>query len=197
VDISKGIRESFDLYRQNFLTLVLATLVAALGSLVTAGILSGPLVGGLLMLCLKRMRGEPAGINEVFAYFNKFVPTFLIVVAMWIAMLITSALGSIPVIGFLVRVAVGPAMGILFILAIGLIIERNLEPVVALRQALRCFMTNPVMIWLYSFVIGLLSGIGAILFVIPVILTMPLGATGMAIAYRELSNREAGTVIAK
>ncbi|MDF2500078.1 MAG: glycerophosphodiester phosphodiesterase [Anaerosporomusa subterranea] len=197
MDISKGIRESFELYRQNFSTLILATLVVAVGSLVTAGILAGPLVGGLLMLCLKRMRGEHAGVNEVFAYFNKFVPTFLIVVAMWIAMFIAGALGSIPLVGFLVQIAVGPAVGILFILAIGLIVEGNLEPMAALKQALQYFMTDPVRIWLYSFVIGLLSGIGAILFVIPVILTMPLGATGMAIAYRELSSREVGAITAK
>lgn len=197
MDIRKGIRESINLYRQNFATVLLATLIAAVGSLISVGILAGPLVGGLLMLCLKRMRGEKAGVNEVFAYFNKFVPTFLIVVVMWVAMLITGAFGSIPVVGFLFRVAVGPAVGILFILAIGLIVERNLEPMAALRQAFRWFMTNPVVIWLYSFIIGLLSGSGAVLLVIPVILTMPLGATGMAVAYWELSNREADVVTGK
>lgn len=197
VDISKNIRESYDLYRHNFMTLILATLVAAVGSVVTAGILAGPLTGGLLMLCLKRMRGEEAGVNEVFAYFHKIVPTLLIVVAMWVVMLITAALGSIPVIGFLFQIIAGPAVGILFILAIGLIVERDLEPRAALEQALRCFMTNPLMIWLYSFVIGLLSGIGALLFVIPVILTMPFGAIGMAIVYRDLSNQEANALTIK
>lgn len=197
MDVSKGIQESFELYRRNFSTIFLATLVATIGSVVTAGILAGPLSGGLLMLCLKRMRGEQAGVNEVFAYFNKFVPTFLIVAAMWVAMLITAALGAIPVIGFLFRIAVGPAMGILFILAVGLIIEQNLEPIAALQQAVRSFMTNPLMIWFYSFVIGLVSGSGAILFLLPIILTMPLGAIGMAIAYRELSNKEAGMIIVK
>lgn len=87
MDISKALRNSFALYRQNFMTLLLATLIAAVGSLVTLGILAGPLTGGLLMLCLKLMRGETAGANEVFAYFNKFVPTFLIVVAMWVGSL--------------------------------------------------------------------------------------------------------------
>lgn len=197
MDVSKGIQESFEFYRRNFSTIFLATLVATIGSVVTAGILAGPLSGGLLMLCLKRMRGEQAGVNEVFAYFNKFVPTFLIVAAMWVAMLITVALGTIPVIGFLFRLAVGPAMGILFILAVGLIIEQNLEPIAALQQAVRSFMTNPLMIWFYSFVIGLVSGSGAILFLLPIIFTMPLGAIGMAIAYRELSNKDAGMIIVK
>lgn len=197
MDIYQGLRDSFALYLQNFVTLLVATLVVAVGSLVTAGILTGPLTGGLLMLCLKRMRGEPAGINEVFAYFNKFVPTFLIVVAMLVVMLIAGALGSIPVVGSLLGIVVGPAVGILFILAVGLIVERNLEPIAALQQAYQYFMANPLMIWLYSFVVGLLSGSGAILFLVPVILTMPIGATGMAIAYRKLANQETGAIIAK
>lgn len=198
MDISKDIKASIDLYRRNFMTLILATLVAAAGSVITAGIIAGPLTGGLLMLCLKLMRGEEAGVKEVWAYFDKFVPTFLIVAAMWVATLIAMVLGSIPVVGFIVQIVVGPVMAILFILAIGLVIEQNLEPIAALQKAFRCFMANnPLMIWLYSFVISFLSGAGAFLFLLPVILTMPLGATGMAIAYRELSNREIGMITVK
>jgi hypothetical protein len=55
-------------------------------------------------------------------------------------------------------------------------------------------MTNPLMIWFYSFIISFLSGAGAILFIIPVILTMPIGTTGMAIAYRELVSKGIGTM---
>ncbi|MGI6092728.1 MAG: hypothetical protein GX348_02320 [Veillonellaceae bacterium] len=193
MDITQNIRESIELYRRNFMTLILATLVAAVGSLITAGILAGPLTGGLLMLCLKLMRGEEAGIKEVWGYFDKFAPTFLIVAALWVVTLIAIVLGSIPVVGFIVQILVGPVLGIIFILAVGLVVEQNYEPIAALKKALQWFKTNnPLIIWLYSFVIGLLSGAGAFLFLLPVILTMPLGATGMAIAYRELSNREIG-----
>ena len=192
MDIGKSIQESINLYRQNFSTLLLATFIVFVGSALTIGILSGPLVGGLLLLCLKLMRGEQARVNEVFAHFNKFGSTFLIVAAMWAAALITAVLASVPVVGNIVRFIAGPFIGMVFTLAIGLALDRNIEAVEALRQALGCFKTNPLMIWLYSFIIGLLSGIGAILFVVPVIFTMPIGAAGMAIAYRELISKEGG-----
>lgn len=190
MDITKGIRDSIDLYRQNVKVLLLATLVAAVGSMITFGILSGPLVGGLLMLCLKLIRGETAEVSEVFAHFDKFLPTFLIVIAMWAAMFIAMILGQIPIIGSLFLFVIGPAIGMVFILAIGYIVDQNYTPVNALQQALQCFLVNPVMIWLYSFAIGMLSTIGAILFGAGVILTMPIGTIGMAIAYWELSDRK-------
>lgn len=196
MDISKSIRESFDLYRQNFGTVFLATLVASIGCVVSFGILAGPLVGGMLMLCRKLMRGEQAGVGEVFAYFSKFVPTFVIVMAMWLTMLIAAGLHSIPLVGFVVQMAVGPAVGVLFIIAIGLIIEQNYEPIAALKQACNYFMTNPLLIWFYSFIISFISGIGAFLFVIPIIFTLPMGTTGMAVLYRELVGKEI-EVIAK
>ena len=186
MDISKNIQESFNLYRRNFGTILLATLITSIGCVISVGILAGPLTGGMLMLCLKRMRGEDAGVGEIFSYFNKFVPTFIIVMALWLTMLISAGLGKIPVIGYLMHLIIGPAAGIIFILAIGLVVERNLEPIAALKQAIECFMSNPLLIWFYSFIVSFLSACGAFLFFIPVILTMPLGATGMAIAYQEL-----------
>jgi len=190
MDISKSIQESFTLYRQNFGTILLATLLVSVGCVISVGILAGPLAGGMLMLCLKRMRGEDAGVGEIFSYFNKFVPTFIIVMALWLTMLITAGLGSIPVIGYLIQLVIGPAAGIVFVLAVGLVVERNVEPIAALKQAIDCFMTNPLMIWFYSFIISFLSSCGAFLFLIPVVLTMPLGTTGMAIAYQELVGRK-------
>lgn len=190
MDISKSIQESFELYRRNFGTILLATLISSVGCVISVGILAGPLVGGMLMLCLKLMRGEAAGVGEIFSYFNKFVPTFIIVMALWLTMLIAAGLGKIPVIGYFIHLVIGPAAGIIFVLAVGLVVERNVEPIEALKQAVDSFMTNPLMIWFYSFIISFLSSCGAFLFLIPVILTMPLGTTGMAIAYQKLNNRD-------
>lgn len=190
MDISKSIRESFNLYCRNFGTIFLATLLVAVGCMISVGILAGPLVGGMLMLCLKRMRGEAAGLGEIFSYFNKFVPTFIIVMALWLTMLITAGLGAIPVIGYLIQLVIGPAAMLVFVVAVGLVVERNVEPIAALKKAFDYFMTNPLIIWFYSFIISFLSACGAFLFLVPVILTMPLGMTGMVIAYQELVGSE-------
>lgn len=190
MDISKSIQESFSLYCRNFGTMFLATLLVAVGCMISVGILAGPLVGGMLMLCLKRMRGENAGVGEIFSYFNKFVPTFIIVMALWLTMLIAAGLSAIPVIGYLLHLIIGPSAGIIFVLAVGLVVEQNFEPIAALKHATDCFMSNPLLIWFYSFITAFLSSSGAFLFCIPVVLTMPLGTTGMAVAYQELAGKK-------
>ena len=47
VKIVKWIEEGFNLYKNNFTTLVLAALIALVLSTVTIGILTGPMIAGL------------------------------------------------------------------------------------------------------------------------------------------------------
>lgn len=67
MDLGNAIQKSVDLYLKNFGLLFVAGLLVLLLSVVTIGILAGPLIGGFIILVLKIQRGEKADFNEIFA----------------------------------------------------------------------------------------------------------------------------------
>jgi hypothetical protein len=63
VDVKFGewIEKGFNLYKENFGILVLASLIAVLVSAVTAGVLAGPMAAGVLLIVFQlHDRKEPA-----------------------------------------------------------------------------------------------------------------------------------------
>ena len=56
VKIARWIEAGFNLYKNNFTTLVLAALIALVLSTVTVGILTGPMIAGLIIITLRLLR---------------------------------------------------------------------------------------------------------------------------------------------
>ncbi len=190
MNFGKNIQQSFDLYLKNFGTLLLACLIAGIISMVSIGILAGPLWGGVLALGLKLLRGEKGELNEIFSHFDQFIPTLLTTLLFTAAGLVLWIIGIIPVIGWILNLAVGPALGLLYFLVIGFIVDQKMRPLEAAKRSVDCLAAEPIQLWLYSLIMSILSGIGAIILIVGVILTMPLGMVGMAIAYQHLSAKE-------
>jgi hypothetical protein len=191
MDIGKSIQLSFDLYLKNFLTLFLACLIAGILSMVTLGILAGPLVAGLLVLCLKLLRGENGEWKEIFNHFDQFLPTFLVTLVLWGASLAIWIIASFPFIGWLIQIIVGPVLGLLYFLTIGFVVDKKMKPLEALQRSINFFAAEPLLLWMYGLLFGILGGIGVILFGIGVFLTIPFGVAGFAIAYQGLSSKVA------
>ncbi|HEX7715149.1 MAG TPA: hypothetical protein VF531_14130, partial [Bacillota bacterium] len=78
MDIGKSLQTSLDLYLKHFGILFLATLIGAIITAVSFGILAGPVCGGLLLLGLNLLRGSTGEVREVFQHFDKFLPTLLV-----------------------------------------------------------------------------------------------------------------------
>jgi uncharacterized membrane protein len=183
MDVGKALQKTIDLYLKNFGLFFLAGLMVAIVSIVTIGILAGPLIGGFIILVLKIERGEQAQFNEIFAHFDKFLPTLLIGI---ICMIIPMIIGMIPIIGLIFGIIAGPIISIIFALAIAQAVDKGIEPIEALKKGYQCYMKEPIINWLYGLIIGIMSSIGAIACGLGVIFTLPLGTIGMAIAYQEL-----------
>lgn len=190
MNLGKTIQESFGLYLKNFGILLLACLIAGIISVVSIGILAGPLFGGVLVLGLKLLRGEKGELNEIFSHFNQFLPTLIITLLFFAVGLVLWIIGIIPVIGWILNLAVSPALGLLYFLAIGFSVDQKMQPLEAVKRSVDCFAAEPVPLWFYSLIMSILSGIGAIILIVGVILTMPLGMVGMVIAYQNLSVKE-------
>jgi len=81
-------------------------------------LLSGVLMGGLYLACLRRMRGEPAAVGDVFAGFK------LCFVQLMLAGALTSILAQI---GFMVCLVPGIFLTVVWIFALPLVADKRLE----------------------------------------------------------------------
>lgn len=184
MDLGKNIQQSIDLYLKNFGTLFVAGLVAGLITCATVGILAGPVIGGFLVLVLKVMRGEKGEFNEIFAHFDKFAPTFVASLICFIAMII---MGIIPILNIILVLVFNPLISFVWVMALIKIIEQDFKPMDAIKEGIELVKTNPVMIWLYTFIINILSMVGSIALLIGVIFTAPLSSIGLAVAYQNMT----------
>lgn len=186
MNLEKNLQKSIDLYLNNFGIIFISTLVASILSVISFGILTGPLFGGLLILNLKILREQPAAFNEIFAHFDKFLPTLLLCLASGICSFIA---GNIPVMGAFVGIVLSPFILIITAFAIITILEKNYTPFLAVKAGIAFFKTAPMIIWIYALITSILTAIGAILFGVGVLLTIPFATICTAVAYQEYSDK--------
>ncbi len=187
MNLEKNLQKSIDLYLNNFGIIFLACLAVSILSVISLGILAGPLCGGLLILTLKILRNKPVEFNEIFTHFDKFLPTFLVCLASGIGSLIV---GNIPLIGVALGILLCPFILVMATIAVILVIEKDYPPFPALKEGLAFFKTDPLIIWIYGLIASILSAIGAVAFGIGALLTIPFSVTCMAVAYHEYSEKE-------
>lgn len=186
MNLEKNLQKSIDLYLNNFGIVFISTLVASILSVISFGILTGPLFGGLLILNLKILRDQPAALNEIFAHFDKFLPTLLLCLASGICSIIA---GYIPVMGVFIGIALSPFILVITAFAMIMIIEKDYTFVAAIKEGIAFFKTDPLIIWIYGLIASILSSVGAIIFGIGALLTIPFATICMAIAYQEYSDK--------
>ncbi|MGE5529076.1 MAG: hypothetical protein ACM3X6_08035 [Patescibacteria group bacterium] len=178
MEIGKVISRAFDLYFKNFAVLFVGMILAYLVGGITFGILMGPMLAGLVFVCLKVLRGEKAEIGEVFSRFDKFVPTLILLILSGVVMGVLFAICLIPVIGWLVGLVAWPAIGAMVVFSVCGIVDKNLDFSAAVKGAIDIVKAKPVEIWLLALILGVISGICAII-------TAPIGILGLVMIYHE------------
>ena len=201
VNFSQWIEEGFNLYKDNFKTLVLAAIFVVVISAITAFILAGPMLAGLALITLelrdKKVPQPEAG--KVFKGFDYFVNSFLFV-AMWgIGILIASViLGVIPVVGQLASLFVAYAAQAFLMFGLFLIVDRQMDfwpasqdPIATLvysatQESINTVKSNFWPFFGLSVVAGFIGSIGAIAFGIGVVFTIPIQGCILTVAYRKV-----------
>lgn len=181
VDFGGWIQAAFDLYKKNFVTLLLANLIASLIAGLTFFILAGPLAVGLFMVTLGLLDGaSPAPQpGDVFKGFKSFLPAFVVVLVVMLVSMIASFL--IPVVGNLVGLVISTfVMFSLPMLADGR--TDNLSEL--LSRSFDMVKANFWPLLGLNLVAALLAGVGVILCGIGAIVTAPMYACIIAVAYR-------------
>ena len=102
VKFGEWLEKGFQLYKENIITLILATLIALVLTAATFGVLAGPMLAGVLIITLTlHDKKEPKPeVGTLFKGFNYFLNSFLFVLVWTLAFLFASIIvGLIPCIG--------------------------------------------------------------------------------------------------
>ena len=191
VKISAWIEEGFNLYKNNFGTLVLAAIIALVLTTITIGILAGPMLAGLVIITLQLLRKahpEPEP-GKVFRGFDHFLSAFLFLLIWGTAILVGSFILQIfPVIGQLLSLFFMYAAQALLMFGIFLIVDKQMNFWPASLKSIQTVKTN---FWPFlglSTVASIIGSLGAIAFGIGIVLTIPIQACILAVAYRDVFN---------
>jgi len=181
VDVGGWISEAFELYKANFGLMCVATLLAALLGVFSCGILAGAMFAGVVMIVLRTSRGEEPKpeIGDVFKGFDFFLQALLLVLVLGVAY---AAAGMVPFIGAVAGILIAP----LVMFAMPLVVDRKMEFWPAIVASYEKAKEEYVSLLVLMLLASLISGLGAILCGIGVILTAPMGTIIPVVAYRHL-----------
>jgi uncharacterized membrane protein len=189
VKFGDWIERGFTLYKNNFGTLVLASILVVVLSTVTIGILAGPMIAGLALVILALLdRKSPApDAGAVFKGFNYLLNSLLFVAVWGIAIFIGSIiLGVIPLVGQLASIFFVYAAQAFLMFAMFLIVDQQMDFWPASMESINTVKTNFWPFFGISTVAGIIGSLGAIAFGIGIALTLPIQGCILAVAYRDV-----------
>lgn len=188
VDVKFGewIQQGWDIYKDNIVMWIVASLVAIVISVATLGILSGPMMAGLAWMALMlvdRQAAKPQ-MGDVFKGFDYFLHSFLFFLVWGAIMLVISLISLIPCIGTLVAIIASIVLHTLLMFGLFLIVDKKMEFWPASMLSLNVVKPNFFPFLGLLVVAVLLGHIGMIACLIGVIITMPITICILAVAYR-------------
>ena len=189
VKFVEWIEKGFNLYKENFATLVLASIFVVVLGAITMGILAGPMLAGLAIMTLELLdRKEPKpDVGKVFKGFNYFLASLIFFVFWGAAILIGSIiLGVVPVLGQLASIFFVYAAQAFLMFGIFLIVDRKMDFWSASMESINTVKTNFWPFFALSTVAAIIGSIGAIALGIGIVFTLPIQGCILTVAYREV-----------
>jgi len=172
IDLGKEISRGWELFKEpgNIPLLVIVNLLAGIISLVTCGILAGPMMAGVLRIIQRLVDKDPVKpqIGDLFKGFDKFVDTLLFIVAI---LVVGGILSFIPVIG---QIATG-VLGLFVVVGLMFVVIGKMSFADALKKIAAEAQTGPFWTLILTvFVANMISSAGIIACIIGVFFTAPL-----------------------
>ncbi len=197
LDMGVCFKKAFDVYKKNLGLLIGASFVASLLMSLTAGILTGPILAGLMVLVLKLVDGKDnAAFSNIFESFDSFATTFLLCLAWGAAFYVAAmVLNLVPVIGFVAVLVLSGAFSVFLSFAIVRVVEKKEGFQAASKSAFELLKTNLWMLVAYGVLASIASSVGALACGVGVIVTMPIYFVLMAVAYRQCTSETAEEIV--
>jgi hypothetical protein len=186
MDIARVLKDSWVLFKSDWLALIVGSLIAGVLGSLTLGVLAMPLSAAIYLMILRRVReGRPAEIGDVFALMHRFVPLFVAGLLMGLAyfglFLLWGGSIAVPIYAGVKHSDAGLVLGILLALVVSaavfvvgayltviwiyvwpLMAERPLGAVEALRESKRLVRSHSFWMHLVTIiVIGLILNVVA------------------------------------
>ncbi len=182
VEIGAEFSRGWCLFKQNMGLLVVAGLLAMLLTIITCGILSGPMTVGMFLIVERLIKHDPVQpqAGDIFKGFDFFVQSLLMFV---IAIAAGFALGIIPVVGQIAGLVIGSFLlwGMMFVA------YQKLTAIDALKKIFEYLKTGDfTMALVLGVIANLFASLGVIACVVGILFTVPLSYCIMACCYQTL-----------
>lgn len=179
MDIGKAFENGWKLFVKDVAPLVVGALIVLVLSIVSLGILAGPLWGGLYRMIVMRVRdGRPADFGDVFSAFDRF----------WTLFAAAVVVGILVAFGLLLLILPGLLLAAIWLYVPLFIVDRGMSLGDAMRASRELVARSGLwehvvvvlLIAVITFLVGTVVGIGFLL-------TWPLTVTVVAALYFSLS----------
>lgn len=189
VDFGGWMQEAFNLYKNNFVVLLLVNLIAMALSSLTLFILSGPLYAGVVIVTLSLLDGttpKPQA-GDVFKGFQFFLPSFLLMlVVLGASMLVGMVLGPLSSVATWV-------LSTLTMFSIFLIVEKKMDFWPSIVASYEMVKESFWVLLALVVVSSIVSTLGFIACCVGIFVTMPFYYCVLAVAYRKMSGGVTGS----
>lgn len=177
VDIGKLFQRTWQLFQSKPVEHLVASLIVLVLSVVTLGVLMGPLAVGQIRMVEKQQRGETPRIEDVFAGFSSFGPAFLT------SLIVAVAVG----VGALFLVLPGVFVALAWGFALWFVALENASPSAALSGSWQLLKNNAASVILVFVLLGVVNAVAGTV-VLGTLLTAPLSVIFATLAWQDMSN---------
>ncbi|WP_369959882.1 hypothetical protein [Pseudomonas benzenivorans] len=141
-----------------------------------ASALAYPFMAGINMVGIRRAAGQPISFNEIFSHFGRTLP--LVITAVIMTLLVYA--------GMLLLILPGLYLGVAYMLAIPLVVERGLSPWQALETSRKAITQHWFKVFGLFLLLGLITLISMIPLGIGLVWSIPLFVIAMGVLYRTI-----------
>jgi hypothetical protein len=188
----RWLEEGFYLFKRNAGVLILSSLIAVILSVATAGILAGPMTAGMILITLSLLDSpeQKVDVGLLLKGFNYFVDSFLFFLVWGVATGIACLfISRFPCLGHLAAIFVIYVAQALLMFGPFLIVDRGMGFKDASSESYRRVSADFWHFLSFSAIASIVGTIGAIFCGIGVILTLPIQACIVTVAYRDVFER--------
>ncbi len=187
ISVGDWLSQGWHLYSEYGFVMSLASLLGGLFTLMTLGVLSGPLMMGMYRMAFKIMRGERPQINDLFDWKGRFLQAFLaslISIAIWGGV---SQAGNSAPFYIISNLIITPLLTVLMGFVFPLILDRKMDIAAAVNEVGRLiFSKDALMWWVVGLIFSTIIAISPIACGVGIFVAVPWIVCSAASAYRQI-----------
>lgn len=187
ISLGDWLSGGWQVYKENWALMSVASLIAFALSAVTLGVLAGPLLMGLFRMAFATMRGERPVMGDMFNWRGRFLQSFLTALIFGAIYAGLGGIGNNNAFFGLLSAAATPMLTLMFGFTTSLVLERDMDVVNAINHVSRLvFSRDAFMWWVVGLVFAAITAGGFIGCGVGILITLPWMISASAVAYRDV-----------